>query len=112
MKCQATGKGSVAGGWGDNITSGLAHQRSGLIMMTLQGGWRISLCGTHCIRFHAVTCRRRRFWIDAGTVFEFDYSAPTTFNNITLPSSSQNGGQGWNTSGTTAANDSGASGEL
>src|SRR5437667_12486251 len=38
-----------------------------------------------------------------------DYTAGTTFNNITPPSTSQNGGQGWNTTGTTDPNDTGAS---
>ena len=37
-----------------------------------------------------------------------DY-APGTFTNITPPSTSQNGGLGWNTTGTATANDTGAS---
>jgi hypothetical protein len=38
-----------------------------------------------------------------------DYTDPTAFANITPPSSSQNGGLGWNTSGTATTNDTGAS---
>src|SRR5213075_2911196 len=89
--------------------SGSSDPKSGASIMTLKRGYRVIVCAL--VLAVAGWARVASAAAIVGSMQEpfADYPAPTTFNNITPPSSAQNGGQGWNTTGTTAPNDLGES---